>query len=276
MKLTFNITVGLLAAGLTAVVYADDIKITVPGAPAASTAPATAPAATATPAPAPAPAFTEQQLMEAFGWLIGRRIGLGELGFTPEQVQTMAKGMAVAAEGKELPYDIQKIGPAVDQYMRQKQEAFLTKAKQHSLAESAEFLTKIKQKPGVIALPDGLCYEIVKPGEGPAPKPTDTVTVNYTGTLVNGTVFDSSEHAGKPLDIELDHVIPGWTEGLQKIAKGGKIKLYIPPDLAYGDDGRPGIPPASTLIFDVELLDIKAAPAAPATPALPAESAGKK
>jgi FKBP-type peptidyl-prolyl cis-trans isomerase len=103
------------------------------------------------------------------------------------------------------------------------------------------------------------------------------VTVNYTGTLIDGTVFDTSLKPAQPggqatpAQFQLDGVIPGWTEGIQKIAKGGKIKLYIPAQLAYGDDGRSGIPPGSTLIFDVDLLDIKAggAPAGPAAPALP-------
>jgi len=93
------------------------------------------------------------------------------------------------------------------------------------------------------------------------------VQVNYTGKLLNGTVFDSNAQSGKPFEIQLNQVIPGWTEGLQKINVGGKIRLYIPPSLAYGDSGQQGIPPASALVFDIELLDAKAAPAAPAAPA---------
>ena len=101
--------------------------------------------------------------------------------------------------------------------------------------------------------------------------PTDTVKVHDTGTLIDGSVFDSSVQRGEPAEFPLDQVIPGWTEGIQKMTKGGKIKLYVPPQLAYGDDGRPGIPPGSTLIFDVELLEIKAPTAASAAPALPAK-----
>ena len=92
--------------------------------------------------------------------------------------------------------------------------------------------------------------------------------VHYTGTLVDGKVFDSSVQRGEPAEFPLSGVIPGWTEGIQKINKGGKIKLYVPPQLGYGDEGNQGIPPSATLIFDVELLEIKApAPAAPAAPA---------
>jgi FKBP-type peptidyl-prolyl cis-trans isomerase len=99
------------------------------------------------------------------------------------------------------------------------------------------------------------------------------VKVHYTGTLIDGTVFDSSVQRGEPAEFPLDQVIAGWTEGIQKMNKGGKIKLYVPPQLAYGDDGRPGIPPGSTLIFDVELLDIK--PTAPSAPAMPQQPAKK-
>ncbi len=80
--------------------------------------------------------------------------------------------------------------------------------------------------------------------------------MNYKGALIDGSVFDSSERQGKPVEFKLDSVIPGWTEGLQKIAKGGKIRLFVPPSLGYGDDGRPGIPPGSVLVFEVELVDI--------------------
>ena len=110
----------------------------------------------------------------------------------------------------------------------------------------------------------GLLYQVEKPGAGEAPKDSDTVVVNYKGTLTDGTEFDNSYTRGEPLSFRLDGVIPGWTEGLKHIKKGGKIKLVIPPALAYGKTGVPGIPANSTLVFDVELLDVKAAPKADA------------
>jgi FKBP-type peptidyl-prolyl cis-trans isomerase len=258
----------LLSVGVFAAVRAQDVHVNPPAAADAKADQAAPAAAPAEPA-APAKKFTQQQLIEEFGWFMGKRVGLTELEFTPEEVTALVKGVEAAATGKDSPYELNEIGPEMDEFMRSKQETYMGKLKQKGLAESANFLTEIKKKQGVVVLPDGLCYEIIAPGEGAPPKPQDTVTVHYTGTLVNGTVFDSSRepHAGRPAqpaEFQLDQVIPGWTEGLQKIAKGGKIKLYIPPDLAYGDDGRPGIPPASTLIFDVELLDIKPAGAAAA------------
>ncbi|QGU17080.1 FKBP-type peptidyl-prolyl cis-trans isomerase [Leclercia sp. 119287] len=110
----------------------------------------------------------------------------------------------------------------------------------------------------------GLVYKVEKEGTGDAPKDSDTVVVNYKGTLTDGKEFDNSYTRGEPLSFRLDGVIPGWTEGLKNIKKGGKIKLVIPPDLAYGKTGVPGIPANSTLVFDVELLDIKPAPKADA------------
>jgi FKBP-type peptidyl-prolyl cis-trans isomerase len=111
-----------------------------------------------------------------------------------------------------------------------------------------------------------LYYIETKKGSGPNPKESDIVTVHYTGTLLDGTKFDSSVDRGQPAEFPLNGVIKGWTEGLQLMKKGGKARLIIPSNLAYG--GNPGgpIPPFSTLVFDVELLDIKPAPAQPAGP----------
>jgi FKBP-type peptidyl-prolyl cis-trans isomerase len=195
---------------------------------------------------------------------MGKRIGLAELSFTPSEVESLLKGMGGAVAGKDSPYDLPKIGPAMDDFMKKKQDAYLAKLKQESQAQNIAFFTKLKENKNVVELPSGLRYEIVKPGDGPAPKPTETVKVHYTGTLIDGTVFDSSVQRNEPAEFPLDGVIPGWTEGLQKISKGGKIKLYVPPSLAYGDDARGNIPPSSTLIFDVEMLDIKPTPAAAA------------
>jgi FKBP-type peptidyl-prolyl cis-trans isomerase len=234
-------------------------------------APVAAPAA-ATPA---APEYTEAQLIEEFGWFMAKRVGLAELDFTAAQIESLIKGLSAAASGKDSPYELEKIGPAMDQFMQHKQAAYMAKLKEKGAAESTAFISEVKSKPNVVVLPSGLMYQIENPGTGPSPKPEETVKVHYTGTLVNGTVFDSSVQRGEPVEFQLDQVIPGWTEGLQKISKGGKIKLFIPPQLAYGDEGRQGIPPASTLVFDVELLDIMPTPpAADATPA-PAAPAAK-
>jgi len=118
------------------------------------------------------------------------------------------------------------------------------------------FLAAIKSKAGVKTTASGLQYEVMTEGKGPSPKVTDTVKVHYKGTLIDGTKFDSSYDRGKPAEFPLNAVIKGWTEGLQLMKVGGKDRMVIPSDLAYGPQGRPGIPANSVLIFEVELLGI--------------------
>ena len=121
-----------------------------------------------------------------------------------------------------------------------------------------EYLAKNKKKAGVKTLPSGLQYKVITEGKGKSPKATDTVTVNYAGTLIDGTEFDSSYKRGQPVSFPVGGVIKGWTEALQLMKEGSKWQLVIPSDLAYGEQGRPGIPPNSVLIFEVELISIKA------------------
>lgn len=119
-----------------------------------------------------------------------------------------------------------------------------------------EFLTKNKAKDGVKQLDSGLQYEVIKEGDGKMPKSEDVVKVHYKGTLIDGTEFDSSYSRNQPAEFPVGAVIKGWTEALQLMKVGSKWKLYIPPELAYGESGRPSIPGNSVLIFEVELLDI--------------------
>jgi len=119
-----------------------------------------------------------------------------------------------------------------------------------------EFLEKNKDLPGVFTLPSGLQYKIITAGEGPRPTPSDRVTVHYHGTLIDGTVFDSSVERGQPAVFGVTQVIQGWVEALQLMPVGSKWMLYIPSDLAYGNTQRPSIEPYSTLIFEVELISI--------------------
>jgi FKBP-type peptidyl-prolyl cis-trans isomerase len=267
MKLKSILLTSLLALGAAAAVRAQEIKFPAKTDTPAADAPAPAAQPAAMPAAAPAPTYTDTQVLETIGWFMGKNSQADTFEFTKDQIDAVTHGFALALAGKESPVDLKQIGPQVEAFVHVKQEAFLAKLKQKGMMESAAFLTEIKKKPGVMTTPSGLCYEIIKPGEGPAPKLTDTIKAHYTGALINGTVFDSSVQRGQPVEFPLDQVIPGWTEGLQKISKGGKIRLYVPPQLAYGDDGRANIPPASTLVFEIEILDIKPTPAAPATPA---------
>jgi FKBP-type peptidyl-prolyl cis-trans isomerase FklB len=124
-----------------------------------------------------------------------------------------------------------------------------------NLKAGQDFLEKNKEKAGVVALPSGLQYEILVEGNGPRPVATNKVTCHYHGTLIDGTVFDSSVQRGQPATFPLNGVIKGWTEGVQLMPAGSKWRFYIPPHLAYGDrQVSAQIGPGSTLIFDVELI----------------------
>jgi len=135
-------------------------------------------------------------------------------------------------------------------------------AGQKNAAEAQKFLSDNKSKEGVKATESGLQYKVLKDGSGAQPKSTDTVTVNYRGTLTDGTEFDSSYKRGQPATFPVSGVIKGWTEALQLMKTGSKYQLFIPPDLGYGPSGQGAIPPNAILIFEVELLDVKA-PEAP-------------
>ena len=142
-------------------------------------------------------------------------------------------------------------------YIQQKLQQFMAN-KIKAVKDSGEnFLEENKNRPGVVTLPDGMQYEIIKKGTGPIPTAQDTVKANYIGTLIDGKEFDNSYKRGEPLTIPVSGVIRGWTEALQLMPVGSTWKLFIPSDLAYGDRGAGGvIPGGATLVFTIELLDI--------------------
>lgn len=254
--------------GLLVAASADDgaVKFNVPGvsnaAPQASTpaaAPATAPAKSK---------FTDAQIAEAYGWYTGMRMGLNQLGFTKAEVEAMGRGLVGAATGGQPAFDPKEIGPDLQAFLGKKNEAYMLKLHAENVAEGTAFFAKLKENKNVIELPSGLRYEVIKAGTGATPKVGQEVSIQYTGTLANGQVFDSSVERGpQEMVLEPKQLIPGMLEGLQKVSVGGKVKLYVPAALAYGDEGNQAIPPAATLIFDIELLGVKDAPKEAAAPA---------
>jgi FKBP-type peptidyl-prolyl cis-trans isomerase len=168
--------------------------------------------------------------------------------------------------------DAGKIMQEFQQKMMAKKEEQQKKLSETNKAEGDKFLADNKAKEGVQVTASGLQYKVITTGNGVKPKATDTVKVHYVGKLVNGTEFDSSrKHGDNPVEFPVNGVIPGWTEALQLMPVGSKWEVYIPSDLAYGPTGQGPIPPASTLIFEVELLEVKAAPAEEKAAAKPAK-----
>jgi FKBP-type peptidyl-prolyl cis-trans isomerase len=140
--------------------------------------------------------------------------------------------------------------------LRGEQQAKMKAEAEKNQKEGDAFLAKNKAKKGVKVTASGLQYEVVKEGSGAKPVKTDTVTVNYVGTKIDGTEFDSSIKRGQPAEFPLNGVIPCWTEGVQRMKVGEKARLVCPASIAYGERGRPGIPGGATLVFEVELLGI--------------------
>jgi len=146
---------------------------------------------------------------------------------------------------------------AFQQEMTQKRKQKESQISSENEAKGMAFLAENKKQEGVIELPSGLQYKVITEGSGESPKPEDMVTVNYTGTLIDGTVFDATSQHGEPAKFAVNGVIPGWTEGLQLMKPGSKYKFFIPADLAYGEQKTGPIPAGSMLIFEVELLSIE-------------------
>jgi FKBP-type peptidyl-prolyl cis-trans isomerase FklB len=170
--------------------------------------------------------------------------------------------------GKTLmtPDDMQTVLTNFQKNLVAKQETQMQQISSKNKADGDTYLAQNKNKPGVVTLPDGMQYTIVKPGAGASPIDTDLVTVNYTGTFINGKVFDSSYAHGKPVTFGVNQVIPGWTEALKMMKPGAVWELAIPPALAYGDKGAGPIGPDETLLFKVELIAVT--PKTASTPAI--------
>jgi FKBP-type peptidyl-prolyl cis-trans isomerase FklB len=185
-------------------------------------------------------------------------LGLSMAGFYKEQgIQNINTGLVTKAlsdvkSGKPL-MDESQCNNAIISYM----QASKGKMAEPNKKEGQAFLDSNKTEPGVVVLPSGLQYKIVKEGSGAKPAATDKVKVHYQGSLINGKIFDSSIQRGEPIDLSVNEVIPGWTEALQLMPVGSKWQLFIPSELGYGDAGAGNdIKPGSTLIFDLELIEI--------------------
>ncbi len=212
-----------------------------------------------------APKTDDQKAFYALGVHLSKQLSVFDL--TPEELKYVQLGMSDAAGGKKLAAEpeanMQKLGELAQVRMQKATD------KQKELAKP--FLEKAAKEAGVKKTASGLIYKEIKAGTGAQAKATDIVKVHYVGTLIDGKEFDSSVKRGQPAELPLSQVFPCWTEGVSMMKVGGKSKLICPSEIAYGDRGRPPvIPGGATLVFEVELLDVKNAKSAaiPSSPSV--------
>ena len=247
---------------------------------AAETKPAT-PAAHAAPAAAAAPAVDKAAIDAKFkgdktaeySYMVGMDVGRGLTTIKDDiDINVVVKALEATLKGEKTTLtEAEALAVRQDfmEKLRGEQQAKMKAEAETNQKAGDEFLAKNKAKKGVKTTASGLQYEVIKEGSGAKPVKTDSVTVNYVGTKIDGTEFDSSIKRGQPAKFPLANVIPGWTEGLQLMPVGSEYKFFIPAKLAYGEHGPPQIGPDATLIFDVTLISIDKAEAA--KPAVPAE-----
>jgi FKBP-type peptidyl-prolyl cis-trans isomerase FkpA/FKBP-type peptidyl-prolyl cis-trans isomerase FklB len=218
----------------------------------------------AAPAPAAAPATDPKQTMYALGVLLSSP--LESFSLTPAELEQVLAGIRDGVLRKSALPNPEAYGPRIQELQNTRMAAAATRQKELGKA----FVAKAAAAPGATRTASGIIVTPIKAGTGATPKASDEVTVHYEGKLVDGTVFDSSLRRGEPATFPLGGVIPCWTEAVQQIKVGGKSRLVCPPETAYGERGSPPrIPGGSTLVFEVELLEIAKAPPAPAAPPKP-------
>lgn len=275
MKLTLPLLAGLLVA---APLGAQNIKINLDPAKPADPAPAAKPAA----APAAQPAGEKQELivpadgkysdiqkMEMYGFILADQMRMAQqvrpLIGSEEELVGFLRGIGVALANGQLPYDYKLLVPQAQTMIKERSEIVkanfekaVAEMSEKNTKEATTFLATLDAKAGVKKTASGLRYEILQEGKGAKAKPNQTAKINFKATFINGEVFDSTENQKGPSELDLAKTVPGLGEGLQLVGQGGKIKLYIPAALAYGNSGP--LPPGALTIFEIEILEIKDTP----------------
>ncbi len=212
-----------------------------------------------------APEVSQTELVEMLGYLTVFQSGMKELGFTVEDAPAIAKGIERALGDSEPSAELLAKMPAFQEFIQARAEVAQAKmaveaekAAAGNIEAAATYFEKLKGQEGVQSTESGLFYKVLEAGAGEKPTMADSVLVHYKGTLIDGTQFDSSYDRGQPATFPLNGVVKGFGEGLTKVAPGGKIILYIPSELGYGNSPRPGGPikPGDTLVFECELLEV--------------------
>ena len=201
--------------------------------------------------------------MDKLSYALGIGIGsqLAGIGAKELNIDDFAQAIKDVISGSQLKVDNVEAQTLVQNFFQEqeaKQQAAAAEAGKAAKAEGEAFLAENGKKEGIVTLPSGLQYQVLKEGNGKKPSATDQVVCHYEGTLIDGTVFDSSYQRNQPATFGLNQVIPGWTEGVQLMQEGAKYRFFIPYKLAYGERGAGAqIPPFATLVFDVELIEVK-------------------
>jgi len=201
--------------------------------------------------------------MDKLSYALGIGIGsqLAGMGAKELNIDDFAQAIKDVISGSQLKVDNVEAQTLVQNFFQEqeaKQQAAAAEAGKAAKAEGEAFLAENGKKDGVVTLPSGLQYQVLKEGNGKKPSATDQVVCHYEGTLIDGTVFDSSYKRNEPATFGLNQVIPGWTEGVQLMQEGAKYRFFIPYKLAYGERGAGAqIPPFAALVFDVELIEVK-------------------
>ena len=204
------------------------------------------------------------KILYSLGFALSQSVGAFQ--FTEAELNIVKEGLTDAVLNRDPKVDMETFGPQIDAYLRERVTGLAEAEKVQGMA----FQAKMAEEPGAVTLASGLVYREVTPGDGASPAVTDTVKIDYHGTLRDGTVFDSSLKGDKPAPatFALNRVIPCFGEGVSKMKVGGKSKLTCPPEIAYGDQGAPPkIPAGATLLFEITLLEVVAPPTPVATPA---------
>ncbi len=215
------------------------------------------PAAPEPPAPPPS-GFSQEQLLEVWGWTIGRQAHAAGFDLSGDDIAAFTHGLRLALRGERGAGETEAEQRAARGFVAAERKRVVRARNEKQLEAAAALFNELNKNLRIVTLPSGLRYEILAPGLGDYPKLRDEVIVTYTGKLSDGTVFDRTDN--EPLHIEVGSVVAGWNEGIQKINTGGRIRLYIPPHLGYGEEDTSGvltrIPANSTLIYEISLLAI--------------------
>jgi FKBP-type peptidyl-prolyl cis-trans isomerase len=206
-------------------------------------------------------AFTESQLIEAWGWIIARENGLIGIEVTPDELAIFLKGFEAGIQKLPSPYDFHKINPDVQKLAKARREKIMRAVERKNETVAKVFFAGLKIKTNVVELSNGICCEILRSGAGPRPRPGQTVSVHYTGHLVDGTEFMQMGPIDRILATNTSLPFPGWIEAMQNVNQGSSVRFYIPPPLPLGEAAKLGVEPGVAMIFETELFSIRDTPA---------------